>query len=150
MHLLLFAEEVVQLFPDGSLFIHIAMVLAMIWILNRTLYRPINRVLEARDRAKGGRSSEAEDILQKAEAEHARYSKETLAARSQGYELVEGEHKKNTAQREKKLAEAKAAVADEFATGRAELEKEVENARNTIRTEAEKMADTIAGNILKA
>ena len=150
MPLLAFAEEVVQLFPDGSLFIHIAMVLAMIWILNRTLYRPINRVLEARERAKGGRSSEAEEILQKAEAEQARYNKETLTARSQGYEMIEGEHKKNIARREKKLAEAKVALADEFGAGRADLEKEVESARSTISTEAEKMADTIAGNILKA
>src|SRR6478672_4948233 len=97
MHLLAFAEEVVQLFPDGSLFVHIAMVLAMIWILNRTLYKPINRVLEARERAKGGRSSEAEELQKKAEDEQARYTKETLAARSKGYELIEKEHKKATA-----------------------------------------------------
>ena len=150
MYLLAFAEEVVQLFPDGSLFIHIAMVLAMIWMLNRTLYRPINRVLEARDRKKGGRSSEADEILQKAEAEQARYNKEALAARSKGYELIEKEHKKNTADREKKLAEAKTAASEEFAAGRADLDKEVDSARKTISTEAEKMAETIAGNILKA
>ena len=59
MHLLLFAETI-QLFPDGTLFVHIAIILEMIWILNRTLYRPINRVLEAREKSKGGHSSEAE------------------------------------------------------------------------------------------
>jgi F-type H+-transporting ATPase subunit b len=150
MHLLAFAEEVVQLFPDGSLFVHIAMVLAMIWILNRTLYKPINRVLEARERAKGGRSSEAEELAQKAEAEQARYNKEALAARSKGYELVEKEHKKSTADREKKLAAAKAEAADELASGRADLDKQADDARKTIGTEAEKMADKIAANILKA
>ena len=150
MHLLAFAEEVVQLFPDGSMFVHIAMVLAMIWILNRTLYRPINRVFEARARAKGGRSSEAEEILQKAAEEDARYNREALEARSKGYEMIEKEHKKVTADREKKLAEAKAATAEAFAAGRTDLENEVENARSELRTEAEKMADKIAANILKA
>ena len=38
----------IQLFPDGTLFIHIALILLMIYILNRTLYRPINRVLDTR------------------------------------------------------------------------------------------------------
>lgn len=149
MHLLLFFETI-QLFPDGTLFIHIALILAMIWILNRTLYKPINRVLEARARAKGGHSSEAEQLLARAAEKQARYSKETLDARSKGYSLIEKEHKKATADREKKLAEAKAAAGDEFAAERAHLEKEVENARKTIKTEAEKMADSIAANVLKA
>ena len=149
MHLFLFAETI-QLFPDGTLFIHIALILAMIWILNRTLYKPINRVLEARARAKGGHSSEAEEYLSQAAEKQAQYSKETLDARSKGYSLIEKEHKKATADREKKLAEAKAAAADEFAADRAGLEKEVEDARKTIKTEAEKMADSIAANVLKA
>ena len=62
MHLLAFAESI-QLFPDGSLLIHVALILLMIWVLNRTLYKPINKVLEARERNKGGHSSEAEGLL---------------------------------------------------------------------------------------
>jgi len=57
MHLLA-AAEVIQLFPDGTIFIHIAMVLGMIWILNRTFFRPINRVLETREQNKGEHSVE--------------------------------------------------------------------------------------------
>src|SRR5436190_4707146 len=107
MHLLLFAENI-QLFPDGTLFIHIALILAMIWILNRTLYRPINRVLEARERLKGGRSSEAEMLLGEAAEKESRYNKDLLDARSACYSLIEKEQKKAVADREKKLAEAKA------------------------------------------
>jgi F-type H+-transporting ATPase subunit b len=150
MHLLAFAEEVVQLFPDGSLFIHIAMVLAMIWILNRTLYRPINSVLEARERAKGGRSSEAEELLRDAEAKETQYQKEMLDARSAGYSLIEKEQKKAAADREKKVAAAKAAAADDLAAGRSDLEKHADEARAAIKTDAGKLADKIAANILKA
>ncbi len=75
MHLFLFAESV-QLFPDGTLFVHIALILGMIWLLNRTLYRPINRVLEARDKQKGGHSLEADEILRNAENKESKYCKD--------------------------------------------------------------------------
>ena len=88
---LLAAAESIQLFPDGTLFLHIALILLMIWVLNRTFFRPINRVIEARERQKGGHGSEAESILSDVSEKQARYNKELLAARSEGYELVEKE-----------------------------------------------------------
>src|SRR5687768_571596 len=99
MHLLLFAESI-QLFPDGTLFIHIAILLVMIWVLNRTLYRPINRIIESREKNKGGHSTEAVAILKDVEGKQAKYNQEMLAARSRGYELVEKEQKKAAAARE--------------------------------------------------
>jgi F0F1-type ATP synthase membrane subunit b/b' len=84
MVLLAFAESI-QLFPDGTLFIHIALILIMIWILNRTFFRPINRVIESREKHKGGHGSEAEAILGDVAEKQARYNRELLAARSEGY-----------------------------------------------------------------
>lgn len=149
MHLLAFAESI-QLFPDGTILIHIALILAMIWILNRTFYKPINRVLEARERSKGGRSSEAEELLRDAEDKQLQYQKQLLDARSAGYQLVEKEHKKAAADHEKKLHKAKADVAEKLAASKDGLEKEVAEARGVISVEAEKMAEQIAANILKA
>jgi F-type H+-transporting ATPase subunit b len=149
MHLLAFAE-VIQLFPDGTIFIHIAMVLLMIWVLNRTLYRPINRVLEARERHKGGHAGEAGGILSEAEKKNALYNKEMLEARSEGYELVAKEHKKAANARAKKLDAAKAEIAVKFDAERAELEKQKADARSAISTEAEKLAEKITSNILGA
>ena len=56
------AFQSVELVPNGYLFLHIAMILLMIYILNRTFFRPINRILESRERNKGGHSSEADEI----------------------------------------------------------------------------------------
>ena len=148
MHLLAFAETI-QLFPDGTLFIHISLILAMIWILNRTLYRPINRVLEARERSKGGHSSDAESILKEAEDKQSLYLKELLDARSKGYSLIEKEQKKAAADREKKIAEAKTAAAEDVAAGRADLERQTADARVALKQDAEKLSDKIAANILK-
>lgn len=148
MYLLAFAESI-QLFPDGTLFVHIGILLFMIWVLNRTLYKPINRVLEARERNKGGRSTEAEAILGEVEQKEARYNKEMLDARSKGYELIEKEQKMAADARDKKLAEVKAEVAATFDAGRAEIEKQSADARKEIGIEARKNADSIAAGILK-
>jgi len=139
----------IQLFPDGTLFIHIALILLMIFILNRTLYRPINRVLEGRIKNKGNYFGEAEEILKKVDEKEARYSKEMLDARTAGYELIEKEQKKAAAAREKNLAEAKDNVAERLASGRAEIEQQVSVAGASIETEADILADRITSGILK-
>ena len=149
MHLLAFADTI-QLFPDGTLFIHVALILVMIYVLNRTLYRPINKVLDAREKNKGGHSSEAVGLLKSVEEKEARYNREMLDTRSRGYEMIEKEQKKATDSRDKKLAEAKTENADKFEKGKADLETQAAEAQAAIGTEAEKMADRIAANILKA
>jgi len=149
MHLLLFAETV-QLFPDGTIFLHVAMILVMMWILNRTLYRPINRIIESREANKGGHSTEAEKILKDVDEKETRYSREMLDTRSKGYELIEKEQKKAAADRDRKLGEVKAEVAEKFEQGKTDLEKQTAAAHAAIGTEAEKMADRIAANILKS
>lgn len=148
MHLLAFAESI-QLFPDGTIFVHIAILLVMIWILNRTLYRPINKVLESREKSKGGHSGEAVSIIAAAEQKESQYNKELLDARSKGYSTIEKEQKKAAAAREQKLAEAKAETAAAFDAGRAELEQHSLETRSALSKEADGLADRIAAGILK-
>lgn len=148
MHLLAFAESI-QLFPDGTLFIHVALILVMIWVLNRTLYRPINKIMEARDKNKGGHSSEAVGILKSVDEKQARYHTEMLETRSKGYEMIETEQKQAIAEREKELAEAKAETTRMFEHGKAALAKQSAEVHATIKTDAEQLADSIAATILK-
>jgi F-type H+-transporting ATPase subunit b len=145
MHLL--AE--IQLFPDGTLFIHIALILLMIFILNRTLYRPINRVLEGRTKNKGNYFGEAEELMKRVEEKESRYASELLDARSAGYELIEKEQKEAVAVRERKLADTKDAVTDRLASGKAEIDRQASIARAAIETEADTLADHITTGILK-
>jgi len=148
MHLLAFAETI-QLFPDGTLFIHVALILIMIWVLNRTLYRPINKVIESREKNKGGHSSEAVSILKDVDEKETRYTREMLDTRSKGYELIEKEQKKAADAHDKKLEDVKAEIAEKFGRGKAEIEKQTAEARSAMGVDAEKIADSIAANILK-
>lgn len=149
MLLLAFAESI-QLFPDGTLFIHIALILIMIWVLNRTFFRPINRVIESREKHKGGHGSEAESILSDVSEKQARYNQELLEARSKGYELIEKERSAAVATRQSKVAAAKAETAESLAAGKNEVQQQAADARTIIAKEAEVMAEKITSNILKA
>ena len=149
MFLLAFAESI-QLFPDGTLFIHIALILIMIWILNRTFFRPINRVIESREKHRGSHGTEAEGILSDVTAKQAKYNQELLAARSGGYELIEKERAAAVEARQRKIAEAKAATAQTVAAEKNQIEQQASEARTVIVKEAEAMADQITANILKA
>ena len=149
MFLLAFAESI-QLFPDGTLFIHIALILIMIWILNRTFFRPINRVIESREKQRGSHGSEAEGILSDVTEKQTRYNRELLAARSEGYELIEKERSAAVQTRQQRIAEAKDATAQSLSAGKGQIEQEAAAARSVIAKEAEVMADKISSNILKA
>src|SRR5262249_44344044 len=120
-----------------------------IWLLNRTFFRPINRVIESREKEKGGQGSEADNILREAGNKESEYNKAVLDARSQGYEIIEKEHAAAGADRETNLSTAKAELADQMSKGKADLENQSAAARSTIASEAEALADQIASHILK-
>jgi len=147
MSLLAFAG--IQLFPDGTLFIHIALILVMIWVLNRTFFKPINRVLESRDKHKFGPGGEAEKILNDALEKEAKLNKEMLSARSEGYELIEKQRAAAVENRARLIAAAKAETAAKFAAEKQALAEQAAAGRATIAAEAEGIADRIAGSILK-
>jgi F-type H+-transporting ATPase subunit b len=149
MFLLAFAESI-QLFPDGTLFIHIALILIMIWILNRTFFRPINRVIQSREQHKGGRGSEAESIRNDVEERRARYNRELLEARSQGYELIERERAAAVETRQSKIAAARSETAELLASQKNQVEREAQEARSVLAREADALAESISTNILKA
>lgn len=149
MYLLAFAEPI-QLFPDGTLFIHIALILIMIWVLNRTFFRPINRIIESREKHKGGRDGEAETILKDVAEKQGRYNKSMLEARSEGYNVIEKLRAEAVAERQAKITTAKEETAQAFADEKKQLEDQTAEARAAIAKEAEEMSDKIAANILRA
>ena len=142
--------DVVQLFPDGTIFIHIALVLIMIWVLNRTFFRPINRVIDSREKFKDVEGGEAGSILAEADEKEAKYNKGLREARAEGYAMIEDQHKKLVRAREKKLAETRAEVDEKLSAGRAEIERQAGEARTTIGADADRLADEITARVLKA
>lgn len=151
MVLLAFAEGTsVQLLPDFSMLIHIALILLMIFILNRTFFRPVNRVIEARLKRESGGFTEAEEILNQISEKQAGYTAALLEARNEGYELIERERAEALKRREAEISGTKEQVAQKVAEEKAELERQTAEARAQIDREADEMAEKISRNILKA
>ena len=149
MFFLAFAESI-QLFPDGTIFIHIALILVMIWVLNRTFFRPINRIIASREKFRGGRNIEAEEIAASAAAKEAEYGTAIREARAEGYGLIERERAEALAERQKLVGDAKAQAESTLAGQKQELQSQTEQVRAAIAGEAAQLADKITTNILKA
>lgn len=146
----LFAFAEVQLVPDGTMFIHIAMILLMIFILNRTFFRPVNRIIQARVKNKGGRYTEAEEILNQVSKKQSDYETELLRARSEGYQIIEKEHAEAMRLRDAEVAQVKSETEAKFAQSKEEIARQTSEARAAIAHQADELADKISTNILKA
>lgn len=148
MFLLAFAQSI-QLFPDGTLIIHIALILVMIWALNRTFFKPINQVIAKRMRQKAGRGGEADDILRDVEEKNKQYDKKLLAARTKSYEMIEQEREAAVAARQAAIDSARAEASAYLNKEHADLDKERAEAKVTVALDAHKMAEQITATILK-
>ncbi|HEV8158801.1 MAG TPA: ATP synthase F0 subunit B, partial [Pyrinomonadaceae bacterium] len=138
----------VQLLPDFSMLVIMGLILIMIWILNRTFFRPINRIIDARVKNKGGRYTEAERILQDVSEKRANYKAALLEARNEGYDLIEKERLAALEAREAELGTVREEVSQKVLSEKSQIAKQTDAARREIAEQAELMADKITANIL--
>ena len=148
MFLLAFAEQSIQLFPDGTLIFHIGLILLMILVLNRTLFRPINALMGARERHKGGRGGEADELRQVVSKKQQEYDAAMLAARNESYELIEKERAEAVDLRQKAISDARSASSKRIADEKDRLRDEIADAKVEVVRGANQMADKITANIL--
>jgi F-type H+-transporting ATPase subunit b len=146
--LLAFAEGSIQLVPDGTLLFHLALIIAMVALLNATLLKPINRILEERDRLTKGRLSEAEQTLLKVDEKLLDYERGLREARTEGYAMMERERAAVTEERQRKLAQVKSEVASLLSSEKEELKVEGEQVRGKLAVEARSIALEIGKQIL--
>jgi F-type H+-transporting ATPase subunit b len=139
----------IQLIPDGTLFIHIAMILVMIFILNRTLFRPINKVLASRAKNTGGRSTESQEILKQVADKENSYKMALRDVRTEGYELMETQRTQAVLERNEKISAVKNEVAAMIETEKSAVQNQFETAKQDLGKDAQKLAEAISSNILK-
>lgn len=139
----------VELVPNGTLLIHIGMILLMIFILNRTFFRPINRIIESRLKNQGGRFTEAEEILNRVNKKQSDYDENLRQARSEGYDMIEGQRSAALQKQHAEVEAVKAETSEKFAQNKAEIDRQTTEARTAIAQQADELADKISANILK-
>jgi F-type H+-transporting ATPase subunit b len=147
--LLAFAESQIQLVPDGTLVFHLAVIIIMVALLNATLLKPINRILEERERRTRGRLSEAQEVLATVDLRLREYERRLREARSEGYALMEQERMLLSRERERKVAEVKSAIASWLSTQKEKLKSEAEEVRANLKEDARTRALEISQQILQ-
>src|SRR2546423_446826 len=142
------AEGSIQLVPDGTVFFHIALVILMVYVLNTTLFRPINRILAEREaRARSGRGA-AHEILQQVEENLTRYEEGLRAARAEGYRMLEQQRAEAVETRRNLLAQVRTEAEQLIAAEQGAIRKQTEQARTTLQTDARRIAAEISAQIL--
>jgi len=137
------AESSIQLVPDGTLLFHLVLVVVMVAVVNRTLLRPINKILEERDKHILGRVDEAKEMRQAREQTLAEYTSALSKARSDGYHLIERERAIAVREKDEKVK----AVKDEI-TRRLDAELQMTlDQEDKVRGELEGQAATLSGLI---
>jgi len=143
-----FAENSIQLVPDGTLILHVLIILVMVYVLNATLLKPINQILEERDQHTKGRLSEAQQILRDVSRKLSEYERALRHARSQAYGFAEQERAEAMQERQVKLNEMRARLAESIRREKEMIERQAQEARATLESESRRLAREIGERVL--
>lgn len=133
---------------DGSFLFIFVSIFVLIFLLNRTLFKPINQVLEERERLGGGRLSEAKAILARYDEQIAAYEGRIRAARAESYQQIESFRREALATRAASIARAREEMAGELAVAKQEIAGQAEMARASLGGEVRQMATSISSQLL--
>jgi F-type H+-transporting ATPase subunit b len=143
-----FAENSIQLVPDGTLLLHVLIILVMVYVLNATLFKPINQILANREKRTRGRLTEAQEIMGNVSERVAEYERALRAARNESYAFTERERAAAMQDRQKALDEMRAQLTASTAAEKEAIKSQAEAARTTLEDDARRIALEISSRVL--
>jgi len=143
-----FAENSIQLVPDGTLILHVIIILVMVYVLNATLYKPINKILESREKRTRGRLSEAQEVLKSVKEKLAEYEGSLRQARSEAYALAESQRGEAMMERQRRVNEMRNELAQSIAAEKEAIQLQATQARASLEVEARLIARDISSRVL--
>jgi F-type H+-transporting ATPase subunit b len=143
-----FAENSIQLVPDGTLILHVLLILVMVYVLNATLFKPINQILAAREKRTRGRLTEAQEIMGSVSEKLAEYERALRAARREAYAFAEHERAAAMQDRQRKLDGMRARLAASVAAEKEGIQRQAQEARGTLEIESRRIAVEISTRVL--
>jgi F-type H+-transporting ATPase subunit b len=146
--MLAFAESI-QLVPDGTLVIHIAIIITMVFVLNRFLFRPVSRILNEREARTHGRVDEARETIGRIKESLVRYENSLRQARAEGYRLLEQQQSEAHNERVRKVTRVRREVEGQIEEQKGEIRAQADGARATLLDEAERIAANISSQLLR-
>ena len=142
-------EASIQLVPDGTLLLHLLMVAIMVFILNRTLLRPVNRILEEREKQIAGRLKEAEALAAETEQKLKRYNDALHGARVEGYKLLEKERADAIKDKDEKVRLYRERASRETAAQLDNIKRQEQSVKQELETQAASISSLISAQVLR-
>ena len=143
------AESSIQLVPDGTLLVHMLLVVVMVVLLNRTLLKPINKILADREEQIAGKISEAKKIKDEADQKLQEYNAALRSARSEAYGLLERERAAAIQEKDAKVRMAKEEITSATHNNLIQLHQLESSVKSELETQAASISDLISSQILQ-
>jgi F-type H+-transporting ATPase subunit b len=134
---------------DWTILVAGAVFLLTLWLLNKCLFTPLLRVLDERRAKTTGLREEASRKLEYEAALFQEYSEKIKAEKRRGYQLAESARREAVDQRQEKLVGAREESETLVRQAKAEIELEVDKAKQKLEKDAEEMAAAIAVRVLE-
>jgi F-type H+-transporting ATPase subunit b len=128
--------------------LHVLIILVMVYVLNATLFRPINLILENREKRTRGRLTEAQEIMGNVSERLAEYERALRAARTEAYALSEHQRAAAMQDRQRELDEMRAQLAASISSEKKAIQSQAEAARITLEADARRIAVEIGTRVL--
>ncbi|HXS01564.1 MAG TPA: ATP synthase F0 subunit B [Pyrinomonadaceae bacterium] len=142
-------EASIQLVPDGTLLLHLLMVGVMVFVLNRTLLKPINQILAEREKQIAGRLKEAEAMASETQEKLKRYNDALREARTDGYKLLEKERAQAMKEKEEKLRQYREQMSKEVAAQVETTRRQEQTVKGELEAQAATIGSLISSQILR-
>ena len=143
------AEASIQLVPDGTLLLHLLMVAVMVFILNRTLLKPINQILAERERQVEGRLQEAQMMAAETEEKLKTYNDALREARTEGYRLLEKERAEGLKQKDEAVRLHREQMSREVTAQIENTRRQEESVKKELEAQAGAISSLISTQILR-
>jgi F-type H+-transporting ATPase subunit b len=118
--------------PDGSLLVIFILFIALVFALNRILFKPIGHVLAERERLTEGSDVEVRAMLGDIDTRLAQYEENIRDARSEGYRVLEAKRAELVALRQSAIEAARTDADSRIASARDQILKDAEAAKATL------------------
>lgn len=145
---MILAEASIQLVPDATLLLHLVLVVVMVFVLNRTLLKPINDILSEREKQITGRLREAEAMAAESQEKLKRYNDTLREARAAGYRLLEKERAEGLKEKEQQLRQHRDRLSKEVSSQVDQIRKQEQSVKGELEAQAATIGSLISSQIL--
>lgn len=134
--------------PDLAIFWVIVIVLMLVFVLNRGLFLPLNRVMREREEAIRSAQAMAQASADRAREAAEQFEQRTAAAQAEVHREMDENRRRANEKRAAVMAETRRDVDVQLADASARLRAEADQARVQLEKDADQLADAIVDRVL--